>query len=183
MDIVKRFEAFMSFDGNGKLVVTKLPGGLFSSVTDIKASFTSDPTAGSAVTILEERQAEIDFNSTVNSIAAMTVERDTRNVVVYGKNADAANNHLLFKKVAFYRQAALGELEVCRSYVEDLSQRVFYPILKCRWKTADASQLIMPLEFVEVDGRVFRVMSIKRSFNADQNDLTTSYEGEWLGGK
>jgi len=89
---------------------------------------------------------------------------------------------LLFKKIYLYNQAALGELEVCRNYVETLSQRMFNPILKTRWNTAGTFVNAMPLQFVTVDAQIFRVTSIKRNFKAETNDLSTSYEGEWLGG-
>lgn len=182
MDIVKRFEAFIYFDEDGRLVVTRLPGGLFSDSFSTVADFVIDPDESDiSKIILEEIQVETDFSSTVNVISAMTLERDTRNAVIYVKSADGSENNLLFKKVLLLRQAALGELEVCRNYVEDLSARVFYPILKTRWKTAGFVD-ITPLSFVRVEGQPFRVMSVKRSFNADQNDLTSSYEGEWLGG-
>ena len=182
MDIVKRFEAFIYFDEDGKLVVTRLPGGLFGSNPGSVASFVTDPDSGNVESvILEEFQVETDFSSTVNVISAMTLERDTRNAVIYVKSASGSENNLLFKKVMLLRQAALGELSACRNYVEDLSERVFYPILKTRWKTAGYSD-ITPLSFVSVEDQPFRVMSVKRSFNADQNDLTSSYEGEWLGG-
>jgi len=181
MDIVKRFEAFVYFDEGGKLVVTRLPGGLFSSGFTTSASFVSDPLAAVEKVILEEKKVEIDFTSTVNVISAMTLERDTRNAILYTKSASGSENNLLFKKVYLLNQAALGELEVCRNYVEDLSDRMFYPIIKTQWKTASTT-MVKPLEFVNVDTQPFRVTSLKRSFNAESNDLTTSYEGEWLGG-
>ena len=184
MDIIKRFEAFLYFDEDGKLVINKLPGGLFSNQNEpVAAEFFSDPTANADQVILEEKQVEVSFDSTVNVISAMTLERDTRNPIIYVKTAKGSENNLLYKKVHLLNQSALGELEVCRNYVENLSERLFYPILKTRWKTASTNVDLMPLEFVNVDGLPFRLMSMKRSFSAETNDLTTSYEGEWLGGK
>jgi hypothetical protein len=181
MDVVKRFEAFVYFDEDGRLVVTKLPGGLFSSQIDIEASFSSSDIDADGF-IIEEKQVETDYNSTVNAIVAMTLERDTRNAVLYTRVALGQENKLLFKKLAIYKQAALGELSVCRAYTLDLAQRVFYPIVKTRWKTASSNYDLKTLSFVTVDGQPFRVMSIKRTYSAESNDFTTSYEGEWLGG-
>lgn len=182
MDVVKRFEAFLYFNEDGKLVITKFDGGLFSEDPTVTASFQSDPSGEVNRVLLDEKRVEVSYASTVNVISAMTLERDTRNPVLYVKSAKGEENNLIYKRVALYRQPALGELEVCRNYVEDLSQRVFYPILKTQWKTADTTTDVFPLDFVTVDGQTFRVTSLKRSYNADQNDLTTSYEGEWLGG-
>ena len=184
IDVVKRYEAFLHFDENGALVITRLPGGLFSegSGSGSVASFVSDPTAEAGLVILDEKQAEMNYESTVNVISAMTVERQSRNPIIHSKVAEGAESHLLFKKVYLVNQAAYGSIEVCRDYVEQLSLRMFFPILKTRWKVAGTSTAIQPLSFVDVDGQKFRVMSMKRSFNAESNDLTTDYEGEWLGG-
>jgi len=64
-----------------------------------------------------------------------------------------------------------------------LKLRMFFFIFKTRWKTAGTNANIMPLSFGSVDGQDFRIMSLKRTFNAESNDLTTDYEGEWLGGE
>ena len=53
---------------------------------------------------------------------------------------------------------------------------------KTSFKTVGSSSILSPLEFVEVDGIPFRLMSISRSFNADTNDYTNEYEAEWLNG-
>jgi hypothetical protein len=182
MDIVKRFEAFLYFDERGRLVVKKLPGGLFSTVEGAAVSFSSDPSVSPENVILDEKQVEMNYDSTVNVISAMTLDRDTRNVILYVKTATGDENNVLFKKVYLLNQSALGELEVCRNHVEELSQRMFYPILKTRWKCAGTNVNLQPLSFVEVDGKIFRLMSMKRSYSSETNDLNTSYEGEWLGG-
>ncbi len=180
MDIVKRYEAFLYFDANGSLVINRLPGGLFSEASPI-AYFSSNPESTDEL-ILGEKQVEMNYDSTVNVISALTLDRGSRNPIFHTTSAKGADNHLLFKKVFLMNQAALGSIEVCRDYVSRLKLRMFFPILKTRWKTAGTNVDIMPLSFVDVDGQDFRIMSIKRSFNAEANDLTTDYEGEWLGG-
>ena len=183
MDIVKRFQAFIYFDSQGKLVISKLDGGLFSSTSAASgANFSSGITNEDSM-ILEEKQVEVNYDSTVNVISAITLERDTRNLVMYTRTATGSESNLLFKKAALINQAALGELEVCRNWVNDAADRMFYPILKARWKTAGTNVNLKPLEFAEVDGQTFRITSLKRSYNAENNDLTVNYEGEWLGGK
>jgi hypothetical protein len=66
--------------------------------------------------------------------------------------------------------------------MSDLAQRIFRPILKTRFKTVGSHATCKPLDFVTVDGHAFRIMSIRRSFNAENNDFNASYECEWLGG-
>ena len=182
MDIAKRFEVFFMFDERGQFVVEKLPGGLFSEVSGISANFSSRLDTEDTELILNDRQFDWDYSSTVNVISAMTLERDTRNPIMYVKTARGSEDKLLFRKVYLYNQAALGEMEACRQHVFEMSKRMFNPILKTRWETAGTKVDLIPLDFVNVDNKAFRVMSIKRSYNADNNDLKTSYEGEWLGG-
>ena len=159
-----------------------MPGGLFGDGGEIVESFYSDPNQDAGVVLLDEKQVDVNYDSTVNVISAMTVERDTRNPIVYVHSAVGADNYLLYKKVWMLDQPAYGELEVCRNAVEELSKRMFKPILKAKWKVAWTETPVQPLEFVKLDGQKFRVMSIKRSFDANTNDMTTNFEGEWLGG-
>ena len=67
--------------------------------------------------------------------------------------------------------------------MEEMAERVFNPIRKTSFKTVgDTTSTLSPLDFINVDGIPFRIMSVSRSFNADGNDFTTEYEGEWLNG-
>ena len=185
MNIVKRFEAYIYFDAQGKLTIAKLPGGLFSTDTThtIAMTFTSDPFAGNQF-ILGERSLDVNYDNTVNSIAIFSLERDTRNAIVYNCIPSTAgmSNHLLFRKTMFRDEPALGELEVAKAWAHDLGARMFCPILKTRFKTAGNTTMIQPLDFVSVDGQTFRLMSLKRSYKADTNDFSNDYECEWLGG-
>lgn len=183
LEIVKRFEAYIYFDGDGVCHINKLEGGLLSAppAGGPTASFTSDMIIGGAFnTILEERNVEISFDSTVNYISVLTLDRDTRNAIIYG--LPSPDDKLIFLKPTLINQPAYGEIEVTRAYAEDLGKRLFYPILKTRFKTTGASTIVMPLDFIKVDTDMFRTMSVKRSFNADSNDMNCSYECEWLGG-
>lgn len=179
LELLQRFEAYIYFDGDGKLHIAKLPGGLFSADASAVAEFTSDPEGNNV--ILEERKIDYNFASTVNTISIFTLERDTRNGIVYGKQAK--DDHLLFRKPFLYDQAALGSIEVARSYAAELGQRMFYPIRKTSFSTVGSDSLVNPLDFITVDDLMFRVMSVKRSFKAESNDYMNSYECEWLGGQ
>lgn len=187
IEIAKRYEAFVRFDEDGKLVVEKLPGGLFSEfiedgIVPSTIDFKSEPSAEHV--ILNKRVIDYNFDSTINNISILTVERDTRNAVIYGKTAKRDEDNLMFRKTYLYDQPALGELEAAKSFAAELSKRIFYPILKTQVETVGGSTFaLIPLSFVTVDGKEFRVMSVKRKFNADSNDYTESFEAEWLGGK
>lgn len=184
IDIAKRFEAFVYFDGSGKFHIAKLPGGLLGPSPDTisaEAQFSSDPNTPYEI-ILDQRDIGIDFSSTFNQINCLTLERDTRNPIVIGITAGASNT-LTFKKEYLIDQPAYGDREVARVHLNALSQRVFFPIRKMSFKTTGSDIVLQALDFVTVDGIPFRVVSISRNFNAESNDYTSEYQLEWLNGK
>jgi len=187
--IVKRFEAFVYFDGVGKFHIGKLPGGLLgppkSTVTP-KVKFSSNPKTTDQL-ILDNKTITTDFGSTFNQINIMTLDRDTRNLIMLSKKASddprsKIYDRLTFKKELLIDQPAYGEIEVARDHMEELIQRIFAPILKTSFKTVGANSVLLPLDFVTVDGKPFRIISISRSFNAEDNDYINEYEAEWLNG-
>ena len=185
MYIVKRFETFLYFDENGKLNIEKLPGGLFSVTVGANIKkFSSDPsvivTTPTTGLILTERNAQYNYDSTISNINIITLDRNTRNVIIYGKSD--THGILAYNRTWLYDEPAFGELEAAKAWADDASKRMFKPIIKTTFKTAGDINLAKPLDFVEVDGQNFRLMSVKRTFNAETNDFTCSYEGEWLGG-
>ena len=182
MEVVKRFEAFVYFDELGRYHIAKLPGGLFSEPTVISAVFTTSPFEADTQFLVGEKTLDISYESTVNVISILSLERDTRNAIFYNRVAHGSENHLLYKRVYLKNEAALGEIDVVRGWAEDLAQRVFCPILKIRFQCIGNSTTVLPLSFITVDGQPFRVMSYKRSYKADTNDFISSYECEWLGG-
>lgn len=183
LNIVKRFEAYVYFDAQGKFHIAKLEGGLFSDTSGAlpAVSITSDPFVGTQF-IVGEKTVDVNYDSTVNSIAIFTLERDTRNAIIYNHIPTAGMNHLLFRKTTLRDEPALGELEVAKDWARMIGERMFCPILKTRFQTAGNATVIQPLNFVDVDGQTFRVMSLKRSYKAETNDFNNQYECEWLGG-
>jgi len=179
LKMIQRFEAFYYFDEDGKMIVEKLPGGLFSEASSVSASFNSRPGENNNDTVLENYKITTDFNSTVNNISVLTIDRNTRNAIVVGKTASPSR--ISYKRSYLYDQPALGDRASARDYVEQLGRRMFYPIRRTTIKVA-GGQNISPLSFFSVDGTIFRAMSVRRSFSADANDFTTTIEGEWLGG-
>jgi hypothetical protein len=188
IDIVKRFEAFVYFDSDGQLHIKKLPGGLFSAVkdADFDAEFYRDPTrSDSSEIILNEKNMEFNYSAAVNNINIFTLDRDTRNAILYNKSATSSENLIPFRKVYLYNQAALGDLEVAKTYAERLSKRMFSPTRKMSFSTigtVKTTTIGKILDFVKVDELEFRIMSIAKKYSADQNDFNNEYGCEWLGG-
>jgi len=187
MDIVQRYEAFVYFDANGIFHINKLPGGLFSSTSNETpvALFTRDPEAATSTIILDDKKVEYNFSSTVNRINIFTLDRDTRNAILYTKSARGSQDNVLYRRLLLLDKAALGDIEVARTYAERLGKRVFYPMRKTGFKTVGNSTASIGhiFDFVLVDGDEFRLMSIDRSYEANDNSFTNEYGVEWLGGK
>ena len=185
IDIVKRHEAFIYFDENGEFHVARLPGGLFSADASslVAGKFYRDPKSDKNV-ILDTKEVEFDFDSTKNRISVLTVERDSRTPVLYTNSPESMDmvNIIPHKKVLLYNQAALGGLAEAIEYATNLGVRIFRPIRKTSFKTAGGLSSLLPFDFITVDGLEFRLMSISRSFNAESNDFTNTYNSEWLGG-
>ena len=188
--IVKMYQAFMYFDAEGALHITHLPGGLFSTGSGSSPvfAFYSNPdlsNADASEVILGERAIDFNYDATVNSISLLTVDRNTRNVIIYGLGGGST---IVFNKFALIDEGALGDLDAAKLWVSQLAQRLFFPIIKTRFRTTGSNSAIgensslFPLDFISVDGQPFRLMSIKRSYNAETNDFNNSYEAEWLGG-
>ena len=184
MNIVKRFEAFIYFHGSGKMHIDKLPGGLLgkpkASVKPV-AKFSSDPNTSDQL-ILDQKDINIDFSQTFNSINLMTLERDTRNIIFLNTAPTAKDDVLRFKKEILIDQPAYGEIEVARTHMDEMALRIFKPIRKTSFKTVGGGSIISPLSFVTVDKIAFRLVSLSRNYNAETNDFTTDYEAEWLNG-
>jgi hypothetical protein len=183
-NIVKQAEATVYFDSDGILHVERLEGGLFSENPDVEFNFYSRPTDGDmSSTILDEKNITYDYNSTVNVINVLTVDRKSREPLIH--NRTDPNSKLKFKKIFLYDQPALGGLLEAKDYVERLSRRIFFDIQKTGFKTIARPNNIglHVLSFVTLDGQPFRIMSLKRNYNVASNDLTQDIEGEWLGGR
>jgi hypothetical protein len=182
--IAKRFEAFVYFDGAGVFHIGKLPGGLLGppkSTVKPKVKFSSDPSTTDQL-ILDHRNITTDFGSTFNQLNVMTLDRDTRNLIMVSKRAKPRKDRLSFRKELLIDQPAYGEKEVAKAHALELVKRIFAPILKTSFKTIGNTSILAPLDFVTVDGIRFRIVSIARSFNADSNDYVNEYEAEWLNG-
>ena len=182
INVVKRPEAFIYFDEYGSCHVKKLPGGLFSvgASENIVATFTRDPLGPH--TILDERNVEYNLSETVNRISIFTLDRDTRNPIVYTKSASEQEDKLKFTKVLLINQPAYGSYEVAVAHAEDMALRAFSSIRKTSFRTIGEIIAAKSLDFIEVDGEEFRLLSVTRKYDAESNSLTSDYNAEWLGG-
>ena len=185
IDIAQKDQSLVYFNGNGEFCITKLTGGLFSVTSTAAAvgNFVSDvtTTVPSDIVILNERSIDTNFDSTVNCISLMTLDRNTRDRIL--STGSSPDDRLLFRKPALLDKPALGGLAEADSYRADLGVRIYSPILKTRFTSVGTlSAAIIPFSFITLDGQSFRVMSVKRDYSAETNDFKTSYECEWKGG-
>ena len=174
------------FDGDGKLHYDHIQGGVsFSSQPseiDAAVSYVSYPSdAEDKKLILDEKRTETKLNSTVNRIVVKSICRTTRAIIMVSKTADNTANRLSYRKTMFASVPSLGSFDATVAYIENLKPIVFKAIRGITIKTADDSSLAFPMSFMDVDGEKYRIMSINRSIRADDNSITTSLTGEWMG--
>jgi hypothetical protein len=185
IDMVKRFEAFIYFDEAGKLHVNRLPGGLFGQTDGSPTfQFVTNPDADPTQLILDQKNITFDLTSTINRISLMTLDRDTRNAIIYTRSATGDENNILYRKVFLINQAALGDIDVARAWAERLAERMFYPIIKASFSSVGyAGSVANIFDFISLNGQELRLMTINRKYDANSNDFTNEYSGEWLYGK
>ena len=183
--MLERPEAFAYFDADGVMHIKKIPGGIFSDTTkeSISATLYRDPEIATySQLILDEKSVAYDYTSTVNKIVMVSVDADTRGTLLHTETAKEAEDNLIFRKTMLFKQPALGNMDVVRSYAKDLAKRVFYPIRKTAFKTAGDVSILDPFSFLTVDGEEYRLISLSRKYSAGANDFTNEYNTEWLGG-
>ena len=183
MNIAKRFETVFYFDEDGRMHVKRLPGGLFSTLdssTLPAAEFTVN--ADEENLILDKIDMGFDYLSTVSRISMLSVDRNTREILVYGIPARPDERHILYKKTALIDQPLAGSMKALKAWAKKIAERVFKPIRKVTFTVAGPTSFVQPLDFITVQGLPFRVTSVSRKFNAENNDLTTEYTCSWMGG-
>lgn len=184
LQVLESAESFVYFDQDGKFHYKMLPGGLFGDPSDsgeAPPEFFSDPSKDAPIVILDEKNIEYTFDSTVNKISFLSVNRDTRLPILLSKFAD--DNKLLFPKVMMRDAPELGDAASAQLQMEKEAKRVFFPIRKISFKTTGGTDTsITPLSFIVVDDLEFRLLSLTREYSADSNDFVNTYNAEWLYG-
>jgi hypothetical protein len=171
VELAQRFTAYVYFDENGQFHINYLPGGMLSNVvpSSVAASFVTDPSS-TGIIVLGSKTIDVTLDDTLNHMTATTVDRNNLNIIVEGKNA--TRDYLLFDKGAFMDQAAFGGQVELKTYMNDLAARVFKPIRKTSFKTVGDGTIIHPLDFITLDGVLFRLISVKRTYSAENNDFS-----------
>lgn len=203
LKVLKLFEAYMYFDENGALHIDKLPGGILGFTSDtstITTKFTYDPTpppegtdpSEIKIVALGEKNITLDFNTVVSQINAATVTREERDRAYFSIDSSAyvnpststsPGNILRFKKIYYYDEGMFGGMLELKNYVNELAQRMFYPVRSINFKTIDSTSIVKPLEYITIDNLPFRITGIERKYSAQDNNFEQTYEAEWLGGQ
>lgn len=182
LQMVKGDSAYIYFDGDGVFHIARIPGGLMGSTTAvISKTFSSNPSAG-YLTILNEDAVTIDYSSTVNKISLLTLDRLNRDYIVESTESTGTANKIRFKKVFLYDEAAIGGVLEARSRVRELGEMMFRSIQKKSFTTTLTSgNIVQPLDFVNVNDGKYRIMGIKRTYNAENNEALQVIESSTLG--
>lgn len=176
------------FDGNGVMHYQQTQGGISfataGSVTSVRDYF-SDPSVSPSdkQTILDEKRTETKLNSTTNRIFIKSVDRTTRAIIMASAEAPASgpnSNRLAYHKTTYASLPSLGSLDAVNLQMARWKERFWKPIRGISIKTADDTPII-PMSFISVDGKKYRVMGINRTLSVSENSITTSITGEWMG--
>ena len=154
------------------------------SVTSVRDYF-SDPSVSPSdkQTILDENRTETKLNSTTNRIFIKSVDRTTRAIIMASAEAPASgpnSNRLAYHKTTYASLPSLGSLDAVNLQMARWKERFWKPIRGISIKTADDTPII-PMSFISVDGKKYRVMGINRTLSVSENSITTSITGEWMG--
>ena len=185
LEVLKLFQAFAYFNENGELSIEYIDGGWANKFTSSKADFVQGATEDGANVIIGEKNVSLDYSDVVNDISIKTLNRESKDTIIASLTAEAMGikNPLLFRKTYFQDQPALASLEAAIATIFILANRMCYPPLKSNFKTiGHTTSILKPLDFITLNGQPFRVMSLKRSYNAESNDFTQDYDVEWIGG-
>ena len=187
LKIAKRFEAYFYFNEDGQFIIEKLSGGLFgdmSSVSDVTNfySFPGTTPDASLLPILGTKTITRTFESTTNNLIITSVNRETREGIIYGTEASGSQNRIPFLKPMFITQPALGDMDTVKGYADELKKRVFNSIQKVSFRATGSELNIKILSFINLDDVPFRATSVKKTFDAATNALEFSVDGEWLFG-
>jgi hypothetical protein len=193
--IAQKDQSNFYFNEEGRLVIRKIPGGLFFDTGGLapSAEFVRSPIdfeAGLGHLILDEKQEEFNIASTVTEVNIFGMRKDLK--VPFAAKVVPADvmprppNVILFTKRLYMQQQALQGAKAAHKYALELGQRVFWPIKRISVKVAgfdgDGGTAPQVLDLVKVDGSKYRVKDIDRSYNAESNDFTITFALEWKGG-
>ena len=174
IDIAKNFEGYIYADEDGAIVYTMLEGGLMATGVSGGTSFTIEP--GQSNSIIDSYSEGVSIRDTINIIVGITIDRESRDTYVI--NHVANNNRLMHKKVALYREAALGSLPALRLQLRRIGDRAFHPIDSTNITVAGVHN-VKAFGTMSVEGKTFRIFGYTKNYDASSNSVTMSIEGRW----
>lgn len=185
LDVCSMGSKVVFFDGDGILHYSHIQGGVgFTTPADgidAATSYISDPDGASdKELILDEKRTEVKLNSVVNNIFIKSVDKTQRAIIMMNDMAELDEDILSYKKIMYASMPALGSFAAVAEQIERLKTRVYKPIRGITIKTADDLPLF-PMTFMKVDGDMYRIMGVSRSIRVDDNSISTSITGEWMG--
>jgi hypothetical protein len=184
LDVCSMAPKVVYFDGDGLLHYSSIQGGIgFTEAKDAVpvVKYYSDPTiATDKNLILEQKQLEVKLNSVVNNIYCRTVDRATRTIVMMNDKAETTEDILCYKKIIYILIPSLGSYKALTNFIERLKPIAYKPIRAVTIKVADDTP-IFPMNYMEVDNKKYRIMGLNRSIIIEDNSITTSITGEWMG--
>lgn len=189
--ICQLYEKIFYFDTDGVLRCSDLQGGIAFSGAEENAQYKyyRDPSMGYDV-ILGEKKTEKLIGSTVNAIMVTSIDRESGKPLIVSHHADFEmpwnskykTQEIIppYRKIFFLEQNAFGAIEPAQKWIAMVAERMYKVPSKISFKTA-STNIVLPLSMISVDGKKFRSTSCQRSFNADDNSISTTISGEWLG--
>jgi hypothetical protein len=181
LNVLKLGEKICFFDENGVLRIDNLQGGLAFSGAGVtsSASFRRDPSGSDFNVILDEKREEHLVGSTVDRVFVTSWDRVAGSVIAYQDVNPVPN--VPYAKTLYYDQPAFGSAAAVQEWVNMIKQRVFKIPKRITFKTLQNDFSLRPLKFIDVEGKMYRIKSLNRRFDADSNSITTDITGEWYG--
>lgn len=184
LDVCSMAPKVVYFDGDGILHYSNIQGGIaFVDAKDapVIAEYFSDPElATDKNLILDQKQIETKISSVVNTIYGRTVERTNRTIVMMSDKAETEEDIISYRKIIYLLIPSLGSYKALTNFIERLKVIVYKPIKSVTIKTTDDTPII-PMNYIKIDGKKYRIMGLNRTINIADNSITSSITGEWMG--
>lgn len=179
IEIAKLAECLVYFDEQGQMHYGGIQGGIaFEGNMTSSATFNKNP-GNKETSIIDEYRVGHKLEDAVNIMYIETVDRTSNGVCFFKKEA-GSQNLFPFPKPIFIPQAALGSAEDAVAWGAMLSHRLFKAPKTTTVKTVSDTKIV-PMSVISVEGQQYRVLSVQRSYSANDNSLITTLSGEWYG--
>ena len=176
------------FDELGTFFYQPIPGGYLFDQTAVPVArlYSSVAnTSNGADLIWSSKSLTRNIGDTYNSVLVSTVDRATGNIIHVGINNDKAitdanaTGYQGFRKMAVFRNPALGSKAAADNYLQFYSQKFIVPPRTGRFQLYGRPDII-PMDTIYVDDELFKVMNISLQIDKEQNNFFMNVEGEWF---